>query len=262
MSDANRWTTAITKIQANEILLRGYPIEELMGKLPFAHVAFLIMTGELPTKAQGEFIDAMLVACIDHGVTPPSALNARHAASTGAPLNAAAAAGILAINRSHGGSAEEAMKVFLESEHWRNSAGISFQEMAERFVLGELDSGRRIPGYGHRYHEEDPRTKRLLELARAANVAGAHVDLALAIESVLSKTLQRSMPLNVDGIIAAVLCDMNVPVEIASSFFMLARLPGLVAHALEEQQRHTPMRDIDPKLHEYDGPQKRHIKGK
>jgi citrate synthase len=261
-SEPTRWKTAITKIQANGILLRGYPIEELMGNLPFAHVAFLVMTGELPTPAQGAFIDAVLVACIDHGVTPPSALNARHAASTGAPINTAAAAGLLAINRSHGGSAEEAMKILLESEHWRSSADISVADMAERFVQGELDTGRRIPGFGHRYHDEDPRTKRLLELARQANVAGNHVELALGIEAALTRTLQRSMPLNVDGIIAAVLCDMGVDVELAGSFFMLARLPGLIAHAAEEQRRHTPMRDIDPKLHDYDGPELRHPREK
>lgn len=254
-----RWKTAITKVQTNEILLRGYPIEELMGRLPFAHVAYLVMTGELPTPAQGALIDAILVACIDHGVTPPSALNARYAASTGAPINAAAASGILAINRSHGGSAEDAMKFFIESEHWRKGAGLSFAEIAERFIRAELDAGRRIPGFGHRMHEDDPRTKRLISLAREANVAGAHVELAIHLEAALSKAAGRPIPINIDGVIAAILCDLGVDTEIAGAFFMLARVPGLIAHAIEEQKRFHPMRNIDPKLHEYDGPPLRHL---
>jgi citrate synthase len=257
-----RWKTAITRIRPNEILLRGYPIDELMGRVPFSHVAYLVMTGELPSAAQGALVDAILVACLDHGVTPPSALNARHAASTGASLSAAVAAGVLAINRSHGGSAEEAMKFLLEGELWREGSGIHLGEMGERLARAELDAGRRVPGFGHRYHEDDPRTRRLLSLAREAKVAGAHVELALALEAALSKILARTMPLNIDGAIAAILCDLGVEVELASAFFILARVPGLIAHAVEEQRRFPPMREIDPKLHEYDGPPERSLEKK
>lgn len=259
-SPGGGWKTAITRIRPNEILLRGYRVEELMGKVPFSQVAFLVLTGELPTPAQGTLIDAIFVACIDHGVTPPSALNARQAASTGASLSGAAAAGMLAINRSHGGSAEEAMKFLLEGEHWRVGSGIDFSEMGERLARAELDAGRRIPGFGHRYHDDDPRTRRLILLSRAAKVAGSHVELALALEAALTKILGRPMPLNIDGAIAAILCDLGVEVELASAFFLLARVPGLIAHAVEEQRRFPPMREIEPKLHEYDGPPERSLK--
>jgi citrate synthase len=251
------WKTGITRLQENEILLRGYRIEALMGRVPFADVAYLTLTGELPTLSQGKLIDAILVACIDHGVTPPSSLNARHAASTGAPINAAAAAGLLAINRSHGGSAEEAMRFFLEGEHWRAGAGLSFAEIADRLVRAEIDGERRIPGFGHRLHADDPRSVRLLELAREAKVAGSYVALAQALEASLQKLSKKHLPLNVDGAIAAILCDLGVEVEVASAFFMLARLPGMIAHAVEEQRRFPPMRGIDPKRHEYDGPPER-----
>lgn len=251
------WKTGITRLQENEILLRGYRIESLMGRVPFADVAYLTLTGELPTLAQGRLIDAILVACIDHGVTPPSSLNARNAASTGAPLNAAAAAGLLAVNRSHGGSSEEAMRFFQEGEHWRDGSGFSAPEIAERLVRAEIDAERRIPGFGHRLHERDPRADRLLTLAREAEVSARYVELALAIEDALHRLSGRLLPLNIDGAIAAILCDLGVEADIASAFFMLARLPGMIAHAVEERQRFAPMREIDPKRHEYDGPAER-----
>ena len=40
---------------------------------------------------------------------------------------------------------------------------------------------------------------------------------------------------------------------------MISRLPGIVAHALEEQHRQRPMRFIDPSRHEYDGPGERRL---
>ena len=100
------WKTAITEIEPNKIKLRGYPLNELMGNRSYADVVYLALRGELPTPKVGKLIDAMLVSSIDHGVTPPSALSAMTVASTGAPLNSAVAAGILAISKFHGGAIE------------------------------------------------------------------------------------------------------------------------------------------------------------
>src|SRR5687767_1668523 len=108
MTDAEgAWRTALTRIEPNEIRLRGYRLDELMGQVTFAQAIILLLTGELPSAAIGELVDAMLVASIDHGATPPSTLAARTVASTGAPLGAAVAAGLLGINRFHGGAIED-----------------------------------------------------------------------------------------------------------------------------------------------------------
>ena len=101
------WKTAITKVEPNKLLLRGYRIDELIGNISFSQAVFLAIKGELPSEKQAKMIDAMLVSSIDHGVTPPSCLSARTIASAGAPLNAALAGGILAISKHHGGAIEE-----------------------------------------------------------------------------------------------------------------------------------------------------------
>ena len=96
MSDAERkavWTTAITKIEPNKVAVRGYDIADLMGKASFGAAVYLILKGELPDERVGKLMDAILVASIDHGATPPSALAARTVASTGASLSASVAAG-------------------------------------------------------------------------------------------------------------------------------------------------------------------------
>lgn len=110
MSDREtRWQTAITEIKPNEIRLRGYRIDELMGRITFAQAIYLALTGALPSPEAGRLLDAILVSSIDHGATPPSTLAARTAASTGAPLNGAVAAGVLSINRHHGGAIEDCL---------------------------------------------------------------------------------------------------------------------------------------------------------
>src|SRR5512136_3466618 len=107
------WSQPITKIEPNKVAVRGYRIDELMGQIPFAHVAYLVLRGELPTPAQGRVMDALLVSSVDHGATPPSALAARTVASGGAPLTTAIAGGIMTINKHHGGAIEECMRILL-----------------------------------------------------------------------------------------------------------------------------------------------------
>src|SRR5205085_3921300 len=101
------WNTAVTRIEPNRVAVRGYEIAGLMGRESFGSAVYLILTGELPSRAIGRLMDGILVSSIDHGATPPSALAARTVASTGASLSASVAAGIMSINRHHGGAIED-----------------------------------------------------------------------------------------------------------------------------------------------------------
>jgi len=112
----------------------------------------------------------------------------------------------------------------------------------------------RVPGFGHRQHAVDPRSKRLLELANEVGLSGRYVAHAQAMERLLSQSASKPVPLNADGAIAALLCEIAFPKAAANGIFMLARVPGLIAHCLEEQARNRPLRAIDAGAYEYDGP--------
>ena len=89
-----KWSTALTCIEPNRILVRGYRLDDLMGRVHFGEAVYLLLTGELPTPSMGRLMDAMLVSFIDHGATPPSTLAARNTATTGASLRGSVAAGV------------------------------------------------------------------------------------------------------------------------------------------------------------------------
>jgi citrate synthase len=69
----------------------------------------------------------------------------------------------------------------------------------------------------------------------------------------------RLLPANVDGAIAAISADLGFSYELGNAIFLVSRLPGLIAHAHEERMRHHPMRQIDPKDHDYDGAAERRL---
>ncbi len=255
MTEAD-WWQPITKIEPNVVAVRGYRIEELMGQVPFSHVVYLVLKGELPTEAQGRVMDALLVSSVDHGATPPSALAARTVASGGAPLTTAIAAGVMTINRHHGGAIEGCMRVLLEGVARQRETKQPAIEVAQSIVAEARTAGRRLPGYGHRLHTADPRTARLLTLAAEEELAGDYVTLAQAVATAIAEASGKTLPLNVDGAIAAVLCELGFPPEMGNGFFAIARTVGLTAHVFDEITSQRPMRSIEP-TSGYNGPEER-----
>lgn len=254
-----KWKTAITKIEPNRIAYKGYLVEELMGRVPFADVVFLLLKGELPSKEQGLLMDAMLVSSVDHGATPPSALAARTVASGGAPLTAAVAAGIISINKHHGGAIEGCMRVLLDAVERKRASGEDAAMVAGQVVAEYKQANKRFPGYGHRVHTQDPRSVRLFALAEELGLAGEYVEMAATLRFAMKEQMGRDLPMNVDGAIATMLCEMEFPPEMSNGIFAISRSAGLVAHVYEEQTRMRPMRRIDPSAHEYDGPPERKV---
>src|SRR3979411_285470 len=131
------WNTAVTRIEPNRVAVRGYDIAELMGRASFGAAVYLILTGELPPPAIGRLMDAILVSSIDHGATPPSALAARTVVSTGASLSASVAAGIMSINRHHGGAIEDCARQLRAIADRAARDSISFDDAATH-TLGEM----------------------------------------------------------------------------------------------------------------------------
>jgi citrate synthase len=81
---------------------------------------------------------------------------------------------------------------------------------------------------------------------------------ARAVEKAFA-AVKKSLPINVDGAIGAILADLGMNPAAFNGIFMIARTPGLIAHILEERTREKPMRRIDPVNHGYDGPPTRSL---
>ena len=257
----DRWRTALTCIEPNKILMRGYPLDELMGRLTFGEAIYLLLIGEVPSPSIGMLMEAMLVSFIDHGATPPSTMAARNTATTGAPLRACVAAGVLGFGRYHGGDIESCIQ-FLDNGLELVRKGASYRDAAAELLRQCSETGEMPPGFGHRFHTRDPRAARLFQMALELEVEGHHVQMIRAVEVMLSEHPDREgrvTPVNDDGAIAAICGDLGLPPAIADALFIISRVPGIAAHAWEERERQAPMREIDPKEHLYDGPSERRL---
>jgi len=254
-----KWSSKITKVEPNHLVTKGYRQEYLIGNVPYPHVVYLLLKGELPSKEHGKMMDAILTACIDHGVTPPSSIASRTVASGGVPLPTAVAAGIMSIGDSHGGAIEKGAKFLQEGVARTKEENKMIDEIAVILVKDSQEKHERILGFGHRVHTADPRTKRLFSLAEDLNIAGDHILLSKAIEKQLEKTLGRKFPINVDGAIAAISSDMEFDWRLGKAFFLLGRVAGLTAQVYEEQTEQKPMRKMFDVDCDYDGPEEKNL---
>ncbi len=234
-----KWKTSITKVETNRIITRGYPQEDLIGKISFPEMVYLLINGKLPSENESKMLEAVIVSFCDHGVTPPSTQAARLMASAGSQLNTCVSGGILAFGKHHAGALERSMKMFQEVIQ-RGVMGYlgpiespeDLEEVAKVLVHELLNNNEKIPGFGHRYHEKDPRAPKLMELAQKYKCYGLHTQLAQAIQDALFD--RKGINMNVDGANAGILSDLGFDWKIATGIFMVGRLPAMISHVYEE----------------------------
>jgi citrate synthase len=255
------WTTALTSIETDRVLVRGYPVDELMGRVYFGDAVYLLLTGELPTPSISKLVGAMLTGFIDHGVTATSML-ARQSMRAGASLPSAVAAGLVAFETQHTSGVSQCRRLL---DDCLDRAGSSMlivtaaTELVEELVQAE---GIPPPGFGRQTHDSDPRVARLLQIALELEIDGLYSQCLRAIQVALTRhpaLVEEKLPVNLDGALASVGGDLGLSLDVSEALLLVARVPGLIAHALEAQSllepAHSPA--TPPK---YTGPSERRLR--
>ncbi len=352
MPDESSWETKLTKVQPDNLIISGYPLQELIGNKTLLDVAHLLVAGDLPDvrtreglrkiaieavmlpapqvdKRVGEdiskglakcilldealanypdrptrrtafalgrmarylakfhgteaaladisereafssviyrvfagksqvdekrtkLLEAMVTACVDHGVTPPSAQATILATSTRAAYETCLAQGVSVITDVHGGAGAKAATFFMEST-------VSGKEL-KAIINDYTKQKKRIPGLGHRVHNNDPRRDVLWNLAAESGIAGPNIRASREISGVFREVVGKDLPINVDGVIGAIIADLGFDAMLAKSVFIFGRVAGLSAHHYEEMARPV-MRKIDFAKASYSGKPERKVPG-
>src|SRR6185503_16267373 len=167
------WSTSIIDMKPGAIRYRGYAIEELIGRIGFADMVYLMTRGELPHPDAAKLLEAALVAAVDHGPQAPSIAAARMAITCGVGINNAMASAINMLGDVHGGAGEQCVAFYNAVAERMGGQQKDMPEAIGREIDALNQQGvRHVPGYGHRFHPLDPRAPRLLALVDKAAQAG------------------------------------------------------------------------------------------
>ncbi|MEE8311631.1 MAG: citrate/2-methylcitrate synthase [Candidatus Binatia bacterium] len=248
------WRTSISRAGEGTILVRGYPIEEVIEQLSHVEVVHLVIRGELPSETDTAVLEAVLKSGVDQQLVSSAACAARYTASASPEsVIPALASGVLASGTVTGSPQQcaEMLGSALEAEQ-------SASTVVERW----LTYPGYVPGLGHPMHKTvEPRAAALRRLVEKAQGWGPACGLLERIAEALGDQRGgRALPVNLAGMIACVMVDRGWhPLEIGG-LGALVYGPALVAHAVEEIREGVPLRIIPDELgSRYTGPGLRHL---
>src|SRR5919109_594707 len=150
------WWTSIIEMCPGMIRFRGYAIEDLIGRVGFTAMIWLLTRGELPGKHAAALLEAALVAGVDHGPQAPSIAIARMAMTCGVGINNAMASAINMLGDVHGGAVEQCVALYNAVASRIGHTGtkkhnINAIKTAVEAEIKNLTDKRvsRLPGFGH-----------------------------------------------------------------------------------------------------------------
>lgn len=270
VSPQDWWATSIIEMYPGVIRLRGYEIQDLIGRVSFVDMIWLLTRGELPPPGAAPLLEAALVAAVDHGPQAPSIAVARMAMTCGVGINNAMASATNVLGDVHGGAGEQCVALYMAVAD-RLGAADAAGPALEAAVRDERATLRskgvtHVPGFGHRFHDIDPRVPRLLDLvdeARAAGVvSGRFAAIGRALEAAIASGRGgKKVPMNIDGATAVIFAELGFAPALCRGLFVLSRSVGALAHAWEQSQ--APDRNKGPiprdLLWTYTGPKPRSL---
>jgi citrate synthase len=246
------WMSRISAVNGEEVLIRGYDLEELIGNLPFTAAIFLMIRGELPTPSQVRVLDGVLSAILDYSLEKPGTVAARYAVSANPSMAVGLAAACMSVG-SHTLATEDTSRFILDAYAKHQESGLSVSEFAEREVADLRRARRRIPGLGHPvFKKVDPRAALLRQLALDEGCWSPAAELYEEFHAAfIRQSGKHDIPINDVGAMAAVLVGLGFTPAEGTGVAVLSTLPGVIAHVSEELTSGRPIRVVPRDSVEY-----------
>lgn len=234
MGNKKKPVTRISTCNEQEIYVRDKDLmTDLIGKVTFTELSFFHVMRRMPTPGETAVLDSVLVTLMEHGLTP-SAIAARMV-HLGAPesLQGAVAAGLLSVGSNLVGTMEGMARNLQEIVAAEDGVEAAARRIARQF----RDARKAIPGFGHPIHKpDDPRTPRLIQVARDNGVPGAYIDAMQVLSREVDEAYGRHLTINATGAIGTVLSEIGIPWNVMRGFAVISRAAGLVGHLCEEME--------------------------
>ncbi|HEY0717762.1 MAG TPA: citryl-CoA lyase [Streptosporangiaceae bacterium] len=250
MTDIPSFPTSLGTSDRSTITLLGQDLaRDLMGQVSFGELAYWLITLERPTPQQTRLFETVLLGLADHGFTPTAIAARLTYLSAPDAIQGALAAGLLGGGSRYLGVTEDTGRFLAEVLAAAPSvppvpgpddpgAEAAWDALAAQAVAARSAAGQFVPGLGHPVHKEgDPRTPRIIGVAREENLYGPHLALFEAVGRVHQQVLGKRLPLNGAGVSGAALADLGLPLDLLRGVVLLARCAGLLGHVAEEIRR-------------------------
>lgn len=213
----------------------GYDVyRDVLGKAGWIEYLYLLFVGERPSASQRRLLEDLAVAIANPGPRDHSVLAAMNG-GVGGSNNAACLMAALAVGAGQLGGARE---VALAMELWQE-CGIDYDAWRQRILEPRHEERADVwpemehtPGFDP--HGASCATPVRLTLNHLAGISPGTC-LAWLNENRSKLEEIADSPLAMTGVAAAAFSDLTLDSRQGEMFFMIFRLPGAAAHALEQE---------------------------
>jgi citryl-CoA lyase len=246
------WTTNVADVEPSDVFVRGYSVNEIIGRLPYSAATYLLVRGEMPTPSQARMIEALLCSILDYSLYKPGTVAARYAVSGNPNMQAGIAVAALSVGE-YTLAPEDAGTFIIESFTEFQKSGEDRDAFAARYVADYAAAGNRVPGFGHpNFKFVDPRSQRLKEIAQREGVWGEVADWYEAIHRAFTELKSKpEIPINDVGMTAAILAQLGFSPAEMTGIALLSSFPGVIAHVSEELQSKVRIRIMPDDVSHY-----------
>ena len=215
----------------------GYDVYgDLLGKASWVEYLLLLLSGEKPAPRQAELLELLAVALADPGPRDHSI----RAAMNGGVGGSGAAASLMAALAVGAGRLGGAREVHAAVQWWRRCGldldawETTFAEPPREELIDVWPDQEHPPGFDPNGVSCPTPVRRTLEMLAERSTDDAIVSWLNERREALES--MAGMPLAMSGVAAALFVDLGLSDDQAEMLYLLLRLPGAAAHALE--QRH------------------------
>ncbi len=231
----SHWVTGISRITEEDLLIRGYPMTDLVRRKSFSEIAYLLIRGDLPNSGQARMFDFLLTSVLDYGLEKSGTVAARMVASVNPEMPTSLAAGVAAAGEFALSPEPTGEFILKHYGAWRKS-GRPLEAFVADLVADIRARKERVPGFGHQvFRGVDPRAQTLRQIAQECGIWGDinvfHEALHAAFKSAVNKP---DLVLNDVGMLAGIMAQMGFTPKEMAGIALLSTFPGLIAHVSEE----------------------------
>ncbi len=236
-STPSHWVSSVSDITPEEIFIRGYPMQELIGRLPFPAIAFLLIRDRLPTPGEARMMDVILCSILDYALQKSGTLAARAVVSVNPRMTSGLSAAMLGAGE-YAVSPEDAGRFIAEGFAAWQVSGLSMQDHTAALVAELPAAKKRVPGFGHQvFRGTDPRAERLKAIAVETGVWGEANNWYAAVHHAFRAAAGKpDLVMNDVGMLAGIMAQMGFTPAEMTGLALLSTFPGLIAHISEELQ--------------------------
>ncbi len=223
---------------AKKCFCAGYDVYgDLLGKASWAEYLYLLFKLEKPTDKQAKLLEAIAIIIANPGIRDHSVRAAMNA-GVGGSTSALALMAALAVSAGQYSGAREVyltMKIWDECNHdinkWEDRIeNPPIEERADVWMPIE-----HTPGFDpHGVSCPKPVRQSLKYLC---SIAGTDSNMYWLNENRKSLEHLSATPISFTGVVAAAFTDLDLNADQGEMLFLLLRLPGAAAHALEQKRK-------------------------